>query len=286
MSRAAEAQLEVLTRATGCAFYRARLGVQPRWSEVAPTRREELVRDQADHPPAGGRRLAGGGTPVRAGTSGSGDSLLLLLWSASELALERRAGARMLARLGIAKGTAIANTLPGALVSPGSLLLGDVVEEYGGLDVPLGAIDSDAAAKQAWELIERVQPAVLCLEAATAARFLAAAPAAERPWLEGLLWLERAGAPSERPAPPSALGFGGWQRRWIAVPEACSFALSSCAQGGVHADESLLAEIGSGGTLLLTPTAGEQMLLRYDAGLKAREAGLCTCGAATLDVGV
>src|ERR1700687_868598 len=146
------------------------------WSALPMTSRQELLRDQLDHLPHGTLRPPDAAPPVRVGVTGSGDHLLVLAWSADDLARERAAGARLLARLGITSGMRVANTLAGALVTPGSLLLGDVVEEIGGLDVPLGVPETDAAARQAWELIERVRPDVLILETDTAPRLLAAAP--------------------------------------------------------------------------------------------------------------
>src|SRR5439155_687203 len=171
------------------------------------------------HPPHGTRRPPGAAPPVRLGVSGSGAELLVLAWSAADLARERVAGTRVLARLGVAPGMRVANTLPGALATPGSLLLGDVVEELSALDVPLGAVEDAAAARQAWDLVERVTPDVIVLDDATTATFLAAAPPAERPWWRGIVWL-RVGACAARPALPAAAGFAGWQREWLAVKEA------------------------------------------------------------------
>lgn len=266
----------LLERAAATGLYR---GVGRDWAAVPPTSRAALVRDQLAHPPLGSRRHSGAALPVRAGASGSGDDLLVLAWSEHELALERRAGTRLLGRFGVRPQTPVANTLPGALVSPGSLLLGDVVEELGALDVPLGSIDNEAAAKPAWELVDRVQPAVIVLEAATAGRFLAAAPPAPRPWLEGLVWLRRAGAVAGIVPVAAGVGFEGWQRQWLAVPEASSFAAAECTAGVFHPDEGLLVEVLDG-RLVLTPTEGDAALLRFDCGLAARALeGRCSCGA-------
>jgi hypothetical protein len=276
-----------LARAVATDFYRH--FTEAEWSRLEPTRRSDLVRDQLAHLPFGTRRLPEAGTPVRVGASGSGEDLLVLAWSERDLARERRAGTRMLAHLGIARATPIANTLPGALAAPGSLLFGDVVEEHGALDVPLGAIESDAAAKAAWELLDRVTPAIVCLESATAARFLAAAPAAPRSWLSGILWLRRSAVDGVSGPIPENVGFSGWQRQWLAVAEASSFVAASCAVGGLHADDRVLVEIADAttgspvaddesGVLLLTPLDGETALLRYDTGLRARRRKVCACG--------
>src|SRR3989454_8664643 len=221
------------------------------------TRREDLVRDQLAHP----RRPPGAAPPVRLGVSGSGEDLLVLAWSAADLARERTAGTRLLARFGVAAGMRVANTLPGALATPGSLLLGDVVEELGALDVPLGQVDGAAAARQAWELVDRVTPDVTVLDDASTATFLAAAPPAERPWWRGIVWL-RVGARAARPALPAAAGFAGWQREWLAVPEATSFVAGTCAARRFHLDEGVVVEVVDE-KLVLTRRGLEVALQRF-----------------------
>ena len=238
------------------------------------TRRADLVRDQlAD----GARRQPGAATPVRLGVSGSGADLLVLVWSAADLARERAAGTRLLARLGVAPGMRVANTLSGALATPGSLLLGDVVEELGALDVPLGVIDGAPAARDAWELVDRVRPDVMVLDDPSATPFLAAPPAADRPWWRGIVWL-REGARAVRPTVPAAAGFGGWHREWLAVPEATSFVAGTCAAARFHLDEGVVAEVAEG-MLVLTPLGFEASLERYVSEVPARiDPGPCPCG--------
>jgi hypothetical protein len=246
---------------------------------TALTRREDLVRDQLAAPPRRGQRPE---DAVRVGITGSGAELLVLTWSAADLAHERAAGTRLLARIGITPGSRVANTLAGALATPGSLLLGDVVEELGGLDVPLGAIATDADARGAWELVDRVEPGVLILDPGSAPRFLAAASRRARPWWRGIVWL-RTDAPRTAAVIPREAGFEGWQRDWLAVPEVTSFAAGSCASGNLHLREDLAAEVvdtqsfavlpaGQAGTLVLGPH-------RYVTGLAARRLrGTCACG--------
>src|SRR5438128_1271418 len=125
--------------------------------------------------------------PSLRGRRGAG--LLLLAWSPATLARERAAGGRLLRRLGVGAGIRVANCLPGALATPGALLLGDVVEELGALDVPLGALDTEAAARTAWQLIDRVEPAVVVLDAASAGPLFATVPRATRGWWREALWL-------------------------------------------------------------------------------------------------
>src|SRR5262249_23362030 len=175
----------------------------------APPRRSDRAANRRAPPPFGHRRFTAADRPVRAGITGSGPALLLLAWSATDLAREIEAGARVLGRLGIGPGTRVANTLAGALATPGALLLGDVHEALGALDVPLGTVETDAAARAAWELVDRVECEVLVLEPSTAATLFAAAPAAPRPWLRGIVWVVR----GDHVVPP-AVGFDGWHRIW------------------------------------------------------------------------
>jgi len=231
-------------------------------------RRPDLVAEQLASPPWGARAFAPDDPPVRVGATGSGADLLLLGWTARELAAEVAAGARLFGRFGIAPGMRIANTLPGALVTPGALLVGDVVEAIGALDVPLGVTDSEAAARPAWELFDRVNATVLIAEPGPGATtFFATAPPAERPWWQGIVWLSRGGAAAPVPPPP---GFGGWQRTWLAAAEATSFVAGSCAAGGFHAEDASGAQVVDG---ILVVGAR-----RYASGLRARAVERCPCG--------
>jgi phenylacetate-coenzyme A ligase PaaK-like adenylate-forming protein len=283
---------ELTARAARAPFYRERADTP--FSRLPVTRRDELLRDQLANLPFGTRRLSEAAPPVRLGVTGTGDALLVLAWSAADLARERAAGTRLLARVGVAPGMRVANTLPGALVTPGSLLLGDVVEELDALDVPLGAVEDERSARQAWELVDRVQPEVIVLEAPEP--FLGAAPRAPRRWWRGIVWLQRGARPT--PQVPAATGFEGWQRRWLAVPEATSFVASSCAASRFHVDESVYAEVvdertgaalppGREGTLALSVVDVDAPVLRYASGIAAcMSAEPCPCGAgAALEIG-
>jgi phenylacetate-coenzyme A ligase PaaK-like adenylate-forming protein len=268
----------------------ARTSLEETLPRLPLTRRPELLRDQLDHLPYGTRRLADAPHPVRAGVTGTGPDLLVLAWSASDLARERAAGVRVLGRSGISAGMRVANSLPGALATPGSLLLGDVIEDIGALDVPLGAIESEAAAKQAWELIDRVQPAVLVLEASSSSRLFATVSNGTRDWWKGIIWLDRGSGGANQPTVPRSVGFTGWQRGWLAAAEASSFLAWSCAAGMFHVDAGVVAEVvnpadggalpaGRPGVLALTPLGGDMPLLRYASGICARAVSSpCACG--------
>ena len=231
-------------------------------------RRSDLVAQQLARPPWGSRTFGPGDPPVRVGATGSGADLLLLGWTAAELAAEVRAGIELLGRFGVAPGMRVANTLPGALVTPGALLLGDVIEAIGALDVPLGVIESEAAARPAWELFDRIEATVLVVEPGPGATtFFAAAPPLARPWWRGIVWLSRGTAAAPVPPPPR---FAGWQRTWLAVAEASSFVAGSCEAGGFHAVAGSGADATSGELVLGTR--------RYASGLRARAVDACPCG--------
>jgi hypothetical protein len=235
--------------------------------------REQLLADQAARPPFGTRTFGDGDGPVRVGVTGSGATLLLLPWSESDLARERAAGARVFARLGIRGKMRVANALPGALATPGALIVGDVNEELGALDVPLGEIGTAAAAAAAWELLDRVEVNVLVLDPATGSTLLAAAPPAPRPWWHGIVWLARPGSTASAPAVGD---FGGWQRTWLAVPEVSSFVGGQCVQGRVHVEGAFAPAVEQEELVLapLHPGIG----WRYRTALAARAAGPCPCG--------
>ncbi len=231
---------------------------------MPPRRRADLLARQIAQPPFGDRSFAPDDPPVRAGVTGSGDDLLVLAWSATELAAEIAAGTRVLGALGIAPGMRVANTLPGALSTPGALLLGDVNEAIGALDVPLGVVENAAAARAAWELVDRVECGVVVLAPETAAPFLDAAGSTARPWWQGIVWLDR-GARAARPAVP--VGFAGWQRAWLALPEATSFVGGSKTDDGRYRlDESPRASV-EGGELVLDGYATGLRGCRLDDGV-------------------
>jgi phenylacetate-coenzyme A ligase PaaK-like adenylate-forming protein len=259
-------------------------------AQLPLTQREELLRDQLAHLPHGTRRFDGAPPPVRAGMTGSGADLLVLAWSAADLAEERAAGTRVLGALGVRAGMRVANLLPGALATPGSLLLGDVIEDIGALDIPLGVIETDAAARAAWELVDRVEPDIIVFDQQSALRFLTAAPNATRRWWQGLIWLQQGATAVHPPPMPPAAGFTGWHRTWLAIPEARSFVGHSCAASRVHLDAGVWGEIvdaptgaplpaGHDGVLALTLLGGDTPLLRYASGVRARRiAPPCSCG--------
>jgi len=234
-------------------------------------RHADLVRDQLARPPFGTYRREDAPWPVRVGIAGSGEQLLVLTWSAEALAHERQLGVQLLRRLGVESGVRVANTLPGALATPGSLLLGDVIEELGALDVPLGETDGAPAARAAWDLVDRVEPEVLVVDEATSGTLLAARPPGARPWWRGIVWLRRGG---QRPDVPD---FAGWQREWLAVPEVTSFAAGSCAANRFHPSAGVDAVV-TGGVLVLTSFGADARPFRYASDLRVRAESACPCG--------
>jgi hypothetical protein len=240
---------------------------------AALVRRPDLVAAQRTRPPFGRRTFGPDDPPVRVGTTGTGPDLMLLAWAESDLAAERRAGAHLFGRLGMRAEMRVANALPGALATPGALLVGDVNEEIGALDVPLGVIETAAAAQAAWELLDRVQVSVLILDPAGAATLLAAMPAAARPWWQGVVWLRTPGGAAPGHVPDA---FAGWQRQWLAVPEVSCFVAGTCERDGWHGAESLRLTAPDGELLV---AAGEGDAVPYATGAPARMRETCACGA-------
>src|SRR5262249_54099617 len=158
-------------------------------------------------PPFGHRRFASDDPPVRAGIAGSGADLLLLVWSATDLAREIEAGGGGARRAGGGAGGPGGATPPPRPPAPRGRPAGGAGDALGALEVPVGTVGTGAAARGAWELVDRVQCEVLVLEPATAATLFAAAPVAPRPWLRGIVWLVR----GDGAAPPPVSGFRGWQ---------------------------------------------------------------------------
>jgi len=236
--------------------------------------RAEVVAEQMAAPPFGARTFAADDGPVRVGITGHGETLLLLGWSERDLARERAVGARIFAQLGIRGQMRIANALPGALATPGALIVGDVDEELGALDVPLGVIETDAAAKVAWELLDRVEVSVLILDPRTAGPLLAAIPPQARPWWNGIVWLCRPGAAE---APPEVPALPGWRRRWLAVPEVSSFVAGECARGRFHVDAAFEPTVDAGELVLGPLHTGVRW--RYRTEWPAHGLGTCACGA-------
>ncbi len=233
------------------------------WGNVPterPVRRELLVRLQQSLSPQAWRRPQ---CPlVRAGATGRGQSLLVVAWTAQMLAVERAAGVRFLRKAGIQPGYRVANTLPGALVTPGSLLLGDVVEALGGLDVPLGAITGMESALASWELLRLVEPHALVLEVTTAPTFFAAAPTQREWFFNVLVWLHRE-VPDAWPVLPEHVRAKDTMH-WLTVPEVQCFFAYSCGDGHFHLDELLSPRVIDPGTLSPAPR-GFLEVTWYDA---------------------
>lgn len=235
--------------------------------------RSDVIAAQRARPPFGGRTFGADAPAVRVGITGTGEDLVLLVWSAADLARERAAGARLFGRLGVRAGAPVGNALPGALATPGALLVGDVSEESGALDVPLGVVETEAQARAAWELLDRVEVGIVVLDPARAATLLGHVPSTPRPWWKGIVWLERPGAPPARPAVPAALG--GWERRWLAVPEVASFVAATCERDRFHVDEDVTVGVVDGALVVARREAAEGALA---TGLRATIESACPCG--------
>lgn len=217
-------------------------GVVP---EQRPVRREILVASQKTLPPQTWRRVQ---DPfVRAGTSGRGATLLVLAWTDRMLAAERAAGVRLLRQAGVEPRQRVANNLAGALVTPGSLLLGDVVGELGALDIPIGETRSEQAAADTWQWLQRLRPEVVVFEAETADVLLRTMPRTVSATPCTVIWLHRS-VPEVLPGLPGAFGTVR-ALHWIALPEVLSFFSYSCGTAHFHCDPSLEVSVVNPRTL-------------------------------------
>ena len=115
---------------------------------------------------------------------------------------------------------------------------------------------------------------MLVLDPATARAFLAARPSASRPGWKGIVWLRT----EHTPPPPAVDGFAGWERTWLAVPEAASFVAGSWAAARFHADAALAVDVDDG-RLVVGVAAGTRPALRYRTALAARRTDGCPCAA-------
>ncbi len=235
---------------------------------LPPVGASELALDEAEHGPAGtwreGREFVRAGVPVRA------QPLDALLFTAADLRREAAAGARALRACGLEPGRRATNTLPGAIYTPGSLLVGDAVEASGCLDMPVGPIADAGPRATAWEFWGRVAPDFAIVDAA-GARDLAALLAAQGTTAAGLGLggvalvtdlRDRAAAP-----PP---GFD--------VPVTCIAGLAECfgmmaarspAGNHVPPPDEVVVEVLDG-ELLLTTLGHSAALIRYAPGVRAR----------------
>lgn len=257
------------------------------WRALQPTTRQSLIADQRAHPPYGSRARIDAGPAVRAGAVGHEADLLVQLWTAADLERERAAGVRCLERCGVRAGMRVGNTLAGALHTPGSLLVGDVVDDLGGLDIPLGEVHDSRSAGAAWTLAVRVGVEALIIPGDAAATTLRELPESLAARLSALIIVDRADA---RRAGnyvggiPPLPGFRGRWGRWLAVPEATCFAAVQCDHGPYHGVGDAVLELagdewreGAEGPLLITPLERDFVMLRFDPRIRAA-VERCACG--------
>jgi len=196
-----------------------------------PASRRELAAFQRNLPPDVWHRQD---PPlVRCGIAGSGEDMVVLAWTAAALAVERDAGVAMLRRFGVKPGMRAVHTLPGALFTPGSLLLGDVLEALGVLDVPLGPIRKESDSALLWSTVRSLNADVLVTEAASGLRILREQPPADvlaklRHWI----WMSEDPTFTIPPLPP--LASGTRCALWLTAPEAECFFAYRCPESSVH----------------------------------------------------
>lgn len=247
--------------------------------KVPLTRKEDLRRSEAEHPPWGDYRAAA--APVRVGTStGTSGDPTTVLWTRRDLDVECEAAARMFARLGLRPGVVVAHAHPLGLYG-GGFLQSEVLERFGCLVIALGPPPhDDEALERMVRLLARVKPDVYQLFGPAALRLWEAA--------ERLGFDPRADLnlrfPKEHP-----------QAQWASASagiECLAYLGSACREyRGAHVAEDLcVVEVvdpdtgrpvpdGERGHLVCTSIAKDNFLLRYDLEDVARlDASRCACG--------
>ncbi len=235
---------------------------------LPPLSAAELARDEAEHGPAGSWR--DGAEFVRAGVAVREQPLDTLLFTAADLRREAAAGARALRACGLEPGRRATNTLPGAIYTPGSLLVGDAVEATGCLDMPVGPIADAGPRATAWEFWGRVAPDFAIVDVAGARDFAALLAqkdtTAAALGLGGMAIVTDLRDRAEAPTP----GFD--------VPVTCIAGLAECfgmmaarSPDGNHAPppDEIVVEVLDG-ELLLTTLGHSAALIRYAPGVRAR----------------
>ncbi len=237
---------------------------------LAVTTAEELAADELAHLPGGSWRDATAFS--RAGVPCREQALGILLFTADDLSREARVGAGALRAAGLESGRRSTNTLPGAIATPGSLLVGDAVEALGSLDMPVGPIDTPASCAVAWDFWQRVQPDFAIVDAKGACD------------LAGLLdekqvsatWLGLSGlavVTDLRDSEPVTAGFDVPVTRIAGLAECFGLMCARSSEGAYFppADEILVEVLD--GQLVLTALVHSAALVRYAPGVRARVVG-------------
>ena len=241
------------------------------------TRKDDLRRSEAEHPPVGDYRCVGLSGSVRLATStGTTGRPTFITWTAADLALDYELAARAHWRAGLRPGDVVVTAHPGYLNGGAAMTVG-AYEHMGILPISVGPPESAEHAERVLRSIEALPVDHWRLFPAALARFREAA--------------ERIGSPVRLPE-PDAVGPAAQHDKLSAGQECVSYLGSACGPGrGAHmAEDFAIVEVldpvtgepvadGERGSLVVTSLGRDNPMLRYDLGDVVRiESVPCDCG--------
>ena len=279
---------EALTRVWDEApFYRRRFeaaGVAPDdvktlddLTRIPVFRKDDLRRNEAEHPPIGDYRCVGLSGSVRLATStGTTGRPTFTLWTAGDLRLDYELAARAHWRAGLRPGDVVVTAHPGYL-NGGQAMTAGAYEHMGILPISVGPPESTEHAERVLRTIEDLPVDHWRLFPAALARFREAA--------------ERIGSGVRLPDAED-VGPAAQHEKLSAGQECVSYLGSACAPGrGAHiAEDYAIVEIldpasgqpvpdGARGSLVVTSLGRDNPMIRYDLEDVVRvDATPCPCG--------
>ncbi len=233
---------------------------------LVPLQLDELAADEREHPPYGSWRAAQ--SFVRVGVPARPSALEMLVFTTEDLAAEARVGAIALAAAGLAPGGRETNTLPGGLVTPGSLVVGDAAQALGALDMPVGPIGAAGPRDVAFDFWQRVKPDFAVLDPA-GARDLASLLADKGTDATGLGIRAAAIVTDLRDPEPEIPELGVPTTRIVGLAEAFSLLAARDGEGRYAAPgDEVIVEVLDG-ELVLTTLTHAAALVRFAPGVRA-----------------
>jgi phenylacetate-CoA ligase len=240
-------------------------------------RKDDLRRNEAEHPPIGDYRCVGLSGSVRLATStGTTGRPTFTLWTAGDLRLDYELAARAHWRAGLRPGDVVVTAHPGYL-NGGQAMTAGAYEHMGILPISVGPPESTEHAERVLRTIEDLPVDHWRLFPAALARFREAA--------------ERIGSGVRLPEAED-VGPASQHEKLSAGQECVSYLGSACAPGrGAHiAEDYAIVEIldpasgqpvpdGARGSLVVTSLGRDNPMIRYDLEDVVRvDATPCPCG--------
>jgi phenylacetate-CoA ligase len=240
-------------------------------------RKDDLRRNEAEHPPIGDYRCVGLSGSVRLATStGTTGRPTFTLWTAGDLRLDYELAARAHWRAGLRPGDVVVTAHPGYL-NGGQAMTAGAYEHMGILPISVGPPESTEHAERVLRTIEDLPVDHWRLFPAALGRFREAA--------------ERIGSQVRLPEPED-VGPAAQHEKLSGGQECVSYLGSACAPGrGAHiAEDYAIVEIldpasgqavpdGTRGSLVVTSLGRDNPMIRYDLEDVVRvDATPCPCG--------